>query len=59
MLKVIMGMSDQALSDQGSQDSKKNAWKSLKPGGTATPNKWREYMFNGETCFSYVEEPWL
>ena len=58
MLGVIVGMSDQALLDQGSQESKKNAWRSLKPGGTATP-KWREYMFNSETRFSYVEEPWL
>ena len=37
MLDIITGMLDQALLDQGSQDSKKNAWKSLKPGGTATP----------------------
>ena len=58
MLGVITEMSDKALSDQDSQDSKKNTWKSLKPGGTATP-KWREYVFNGETRFSYVEEPWL
>ena len=37
MSDVIAGMSDQALSDQGSQESPaKNAWKSLKKGETAT-----------------------
>ena len=58
MSGIIKEMSDKALLDQDSQESKKNAWKSLKPGGTITP-KWQEYVFNGETRFSYVEEPWL
>ena len=62
MSDIIAGMLDQALSDQGSQGPKKSSqtiWKVADQGRTATLDKWREYVFNGETCFSYVEEPWL
>ena len=59
MSGVITEMSDRALLDQGSQGPKESAWKSLKLQGTTTPNKWRKYVFNSETCFSYVEAPWL
>ena len=57
MLDVITGMSDQALLDQGSQGSKKNAWKSLKPGGIATPKqRWeKEEDEAGNILFYYPE----
>ena len=53
MSEVIMGMSEMALSDQGSQEGPvRNAWKDLKRGGTTTTNHpWTEYWFNGEVCF--------
>ena len=38
MLDVIMVMLDQALSDQGSQGSRKNVWKTT-PAKTITPKK--------------------
>ena len=62
MSDIITGMLDQALLDQGSQGSRKSSqtvWKVVDQGRTATLDKWREYVFNSETCFSYVEEPWL
>ena len=45
MSKVIMGMSEMALLDQGSQEGPvRNAWKALKKGETATSNHpWTEY----------------
>ena len=57
MSDVIMGMSDQALSDQGSQGSKKNTWKSLTPGGITTPKKrWeKEEDDAGNILFYYPE----
>ena len=56
MLEVVTEMLNQALSDQGSQDSKKNAWKSLKLGGTVTSRQWdREEDKNGNVLFYYPE----
>ena len=56
MSDVIVGMSDQALLDQGSQGSRKNAWKSLKLRGTATSRRWdREEDEDGNTLFYYPE----
>ena len=57
MLDIVTAMLNQALSDQGSQGFR-NAWKTNQ-GETTTLNKWREYVFNGKTHFSYVDEPWL
>ena len=54
MLDIITGMSDQALLDQGSQGSRKSSqtiWKIADQGRTTTLDKWREYIFNGKTCF--------
>ena len=48
--EVVTGMSDQALSVQGSQDSQKTTWKNLKPGGIAIP-KWTEYWSDCEMGF--------
>ena len=61
MSKVVTAMSDQALSDQGSQESPvKNAWKTLKKGETTTSNyPWTEYWFNGEVCFGHPDVPTL
>ena len=61
MSEVITGMSETALSDQGSQESPvKNTWKALKKGKTTTSNyPWTEYWFNGEVCFGHPDVPTL
>ena len=61
MSKVITGMLETALSDQGSQeDPVRNAWKSLREGGTATSNHpWTEYWFDGEVHFGHPNVPTL
>ena len=61
MSGVITAMSETALSDQGSQEGPvKNAWKTLKKGGTTTSNyPWTEYWFNGEVCFGHPDIPTL
>ena len=45
MSEVVTGMSETALSDQGSQENPvRNTWKGLKRGETATSNyPWTEY----------------
>ena len=56
LLDVITGMSEQALSDQGSQGSKKNTWKSLKAGGTDTSKRWgKEEDEVGNVLFYYPQ----
>ena len=61
MSEVVMGMSETALSDQGSQeDVVKNTWRGLKKGETATSNHpWTEYWFNGEVYFGNPDIPTL
>ena len=61
MLEVVMGMSETALSDQGSQENPvKNTWKDLKKGEIATSNfPWTEYWFNDEVCFGHPDVPTL
>ena len=59
MSKVITGMSEMALSDQGSQEGpQRSAWRTLKEDGTATSNHpWSEYWFNGEVRFGHPNVP--
>ena len=61
MSEVVTGMSEMALSDQGSQGSLvKNTWKGLKKGETTTSNSpWTEYWFNGEVFFGHPDVPTL
>ena len=57
MSEVISGMSEMALSDQGSHENPvKNTWKGLKKGEIATSNyPW----FNGEVYFGHPDVPTL
>ena len=56
MLDVVTVMLDQALSDQGSQGSRRNAWKTT-PIETVTPKKRREKEEDeaGNVLFRYPE----
>ena len=57
MSQVITAMLETALLDQGSQgESKKNTWKTVNQGGTATPRRWeKEEDEVGNILFFYLE----
>ena len=60
MLDVVIGMSDQALLDQGSQGSKKSSqtvWKIADQEEITTTSRWTEYKFNGKIFYSWPANP--
>ena len=55
MLDIVTAISEQALSDQGFQGSRKSAWKTT-PGKTTIPKRWeREEDSAGNILFYYPE----